>query len=358
MCFTSISEKSNDDEAATHQADSSGCSWTEVYLSEMPKFIGQQNYLVDCPSLEAPHQIGGSMDSTDVDVCCAIASLAMALQGDTSFAFGTSTLYNMARYNDAHGMTPMFIEGSFVIPMLFNKEMPPVQCDSEDPSRPLKRRKTQGSAKVGKENWVGGIGHFVLAVAERLDEAKVKLLFMDSLPEHVDRDEIRRTARAIVRHSGWMTEQPTFLEGDENWCRVVPQQKGNTCGLHTILNAWAYMLEVKLEKTAILTARFYKTARAVINLCLTGCINVASIKAFFHHFHLAGEAGVVDSSDQRLTVFMNEQVLVSFIEKRPSTRQAKISIASEMQRLVEYSEKSGFLADAMAGAKNSHSQDS
>lgn len=353
--------------------DSTGRSWTEVYLCEMSKFISQQNYLLDCPSLEAPHQIVGSMDSTDADVCCAIASLAMALQGDTSFAFGTPALYSMSRYNAEHGMAPMFSQGSFIIPVLFNKEMRPVQSDSEDPPRPFKRRKAgcpedvakkpgNHAAKelptgMGKENWAGGVGHFVLAVAERLKAAKVKILFMNSGPEYVTRDEIRRTARAIICHSGWMTEQPIFSGESDNWCDVIHQQEGNTCGVHTILNAWAYMLKVNLGKTAPLTAKFYETARVFINLCLTGCINVATIKAFFHQFHLAKEAGVVDSSDQRLTVFMNEQVLVSFMENFCSTTQHRISTANETQRFIPFSDKAVLFTTAMVRAEEGHNQD-
>lgn len=45
------------------------------------------------------------------------------------------------------------------------------------------------SEKVGSiDGYVGGIGHLVLAVAERADNNVVKLIFMDSLPDMIDPD--------------------------------------------------------------------------------------------------------------------------------------------------------------------------
>lgn len=80
-------------------------------------------------------------------------------------------------------------------------------------------KKSNKSGKVGPENWVGGIGHFMLVVAERLDNNNVRLLFMDSLPDYIPKGIICRTARNIVCYSDWMTDDPSFVS--EDWLSVI-----------------------------------------------------------------------------------------------------------------------------------------
>jgi len=86
-----------------------------------------------------------------------------------------------------------------------------------------------------QHNWVGGIGHFLLVIAERKHRT-VHVAFLNSLPEYEPNEyRIRKAARNIVRHSGWMGNQWSIFEG-ENW-PVLPSQLGNTCGIHVVLNA-------------------------------------------------------------------------------------------------------------------------
>lgn len=212
-------------------------------------------------------------------------------------------------------MAPILRNGDFLMPLAFHsqmRELEPEELDSIPSQGPAKRRKmaprtpnldnwlkkSNKSDKVGQENWIGGIGHFMLAVAERLDNNNVKLLFMDSLPDYIPKGIIRRTARNIVRYSGWMTDEPSFVS--EDWLSVIRQQGENTCGLHTIFNAWAYALKSELKETAELTTEFYDQARRFINLCLMGSVDMLGVKAFFHQFGLAMEKSpaIVDQSSK------------------------------------------------------------
>ena len=119
----------------------------------------------------------------------------------------------------------------------------------------------------------------MLVVAKRLDNNNVKLLFMNSLLDYIPKGIIRRTARNVVRYSGWTTDEPSFVS--EDWLSVIRQQGENTCGLHTIFNAWAYALKIELKETVELTTEFYNQARGFINLCLMRRVDANSIKSFF-----------------------------------------------------------------------------
>lgn len=100
-----------------------------------------------------------------------------------------------------------------------------------------------------------------------------------------------------------MAEEPLFTP--EDWRPVIRQQGVNTYGLHTIFNAWAYMLEIELQATAALTSEFYEQARAFTTLCLMGSVDVTGIRAFFHRFGLATEknAATVDRSNQKHSIY-------------------------------------------------------
>lgn len=77
----------------------------------------------------------------------------------------------------------------------------------------------------------------MLVVAERVSNDGIHLILKDGLPGDIPAD--------------WMAEEPIFVT--ENRRHVLEQQGVNTCGLHTIFNAWAFMLNIELERTAVLT---------------------------------------------------------------------------------------------------------
>ncbi|MCJ1269386.1 hypothetical protein MMC22_009278 [Lobaria immixta] len=291
-------------------------SWFDLYFGQMKCTMDQISHHLDgYTSFKPAHQIVGSGACTDDDVVFSIASLLVGLKEDTPLAFGTSPLYQMSRYGAGHGKAPILRNGDFLMPLAFHsqmRELEPEEPDSIPSQGPAKRRKmasrtpnldnwlkkSNKSDKVGQENWIGGIGHFMSAVAERLDNNNVKLLFMDSLPDYIPKGIIRRTARNIVRYSDWMTDEPSFVS--EDWLSVIRQQGENTCGLHTIFNAWAYALKIELKDTAELTTEFYDQARRFINLCLMGSVDMIGVKAFFHQFGLAmGKSpAIVDQSSK------------------------------------------------------------
>ena len=196
----------------------------------------------------------------------------MGLKEDTPLAFGTLLLYQISRYGAEYEMTPILRNGDFLMPLAFHSQMQELELEEFDftPSQgPAKQRKMapptstldnwlkkfNQSNKVGLENWISGIGHFMLVVAKKLDNNDIKLLFMDSLSDYILKGIIRQTVRNIVCYFSWMTNVPSFIS--EDWLPVIKQQGKNICGLYTIFNAWVYALKVELKDTAELTAEFY-----------------------------------------------------------------------------------------------------
>ena len=93
----------------------------------------------------------------------------------------------------------------------------------------------------------------------------------------------------------------------------------NTCGLHTILNAWAIMLELTPleEPDAFPTEETYEEARRLINSALRGETTLGTIRSFLvcHGFARAesweSNAGAYAHGSVQ-TFAMSEQMLESF----------------------------------------------
>ena len=290
-----------------------------------------------------------SYDSlNDDDAVLAIASVWLPLiNWGTNFAFGEATLFQTNRLDNSVGPRCVLSPNPFVMPLIFSRgvDNPPEERQEYHKRRPspkpagelekarkieereaygrhvdavnktLKtsiltkmRPKTEGEKKnleEKKKAWrvQEGInyGHFTLAVAERVPYTtdSVRLKFWDSSPGHVSRDLIRGTARNLVRNCHWMPSSvwPRFVEEEEHWLRS-PQQSGHSCGLHVVLNAWAYMLNISVnQKAPVLRGEFYDDALVIINLALQGCMDARTIRAFFHHHGYAAPRSFRDVSE-------------------------------------------------------------
>lgn len=156
---------------------------------------------------------------------------------------------------------------------------------------------------------------------------------MDSVPGTIPDDVICHTAGNTVHYSGLMVEEPTFMS--EDWRPVIGQQGVNTCGLHTIFNAWAYLLGIELQATATLTPEFYERALAFANLCLMGSVDVTGVKAFSHRFGLATEKSpvTVDRSDRKHSIYTNDQMLNWFTGTGNMTSQPATSQTQQAQHI-------------------------
>lgn len=131
----------------------------------------------------------------------------------------------------------------------------------------------------------------------------VRLTSLHSLPEYVPQRDIVRIARNITRYSGWMGGLwPQFV--GEDWPAVAPQC-GHTCGLHVVLNDWAYILSLKLRPPKkLLSRQFCKEARKIINLALQGETSATYIEAWLRGKNLVAlkeaRMALVDNTDSEL----------------------------------------------------------
>ncbi|KAL8634412.1 MAG: hypothetical protein Q9228_007993, partial [Teloschistes exilis] len=155
-------------------------------------------------------------------------------------------------------------------------------------------------------------GHLLLAAARRGDDNNVHTLVMDSAPhftKKVKNYRVHRTVRKLVRRSGWLQKdaegvaiaidfEPTFNKEDLK----MPQQESiDSCGVHTILNAWRYMLRLPPVDQ---TQRFHqpdqpqsrnreekvfmKTDIAIINHAPEGHMDLVTIQAFLNYLDFCG----------------------------------------------------------------------
>ncbi len=306
-------------------------SWLDEYLHRL-HLCGERpiKYTSSITYSHPPHQLPKLEDELrDIDVILAIGAVWLGLvHAQIDFAYADSNLFSFARSMRMVGMRAVKGSNHFVMPLIFNTELeslsPESGKDTAEPSKPVfsayqwgeeeKNQEYFAAAKEAKlknpgnkdnpppkdqetRNYVGGIGHLMLAIAEKVNKdgpnvvkealakrAPVRLIFMDSLVGNVDKGRIRRVARNIVRNSGWLGDTwPCFDAKEEHWIKVLRQsQSGNRCGEHTVLNAWAYMLGIPLATTwkGTLAEKSYDQVRLMIHLALRGQLDSLTIRAW------------------------------------------------------------------------------
>lgn len=291
-------------------------------------------YTSSINNLNPPHQLANG-ELRDIDVILAIGALWLGLIHDNvDFAYANSDVFSIARSMRMVGMRAVKGSNHFLMPLLFNDELQALSPESEEdiaePLEPVFSAFQQGEAEKNQEqiaaaeeakqkdpgnknklslplkdqeiqnqNYKGGIGHFMLAIAEKIDRSPrdiveestltkktiVRLRFMDSSVGHTEKEMIRRVARNIVRHSGWLDDiWPYFDANEEYWPEVIEQSK-NRCGEHTVLNAWAYMLGITPAATRERSLGYssYNDIRKMISLALRGQLDSLTIRAWMRH---------------------------------------------------------------------------
>ena len=290
-------------------------------------------YTTSITDLHPPHQLPNG-EMRDIDVILAIGAVWLGLiHAKIDFAYANSDLFSIARGMRMVGMYAVKGSNHFIMPLLFNEEFqalsPESEEDTAEPLEPVFSAFQRGEEEKNHENFTaaekakqkdpgnenkpslsledqeqtqnhnGGIGHFVLAIAEKVNRDKsgaikdtltkkkalVRLRFMDSAEGNVDKTIIRRVARNVVRHSGWLDDTwPCFDANEEHWAEVL-RQSGNRCGEHTVMNAWAHMLGITLATTRErgLGYSFYKEVRKMILLALKGQLDSLTIRAWMQH---------------------------------------------------------------------------
>ena len=290
-------------------------------------------------AVHPPHQYP-SGDMQSIDIILAIGAVWLGLmEAKVDYAYADSDLFSLARSTRMVGMHAVKGTNHFLMPLLFNEESPALSPEpEEDTAEPLEPvfsafqrgeqqrhqknlkkaekvrkqipgRRTRSAAllegqKVQNQGHKGGIGHFMLAIAEKVctdpvstvqgaqaKEDRVRLRFMDSADGVVEKGLIRRVARNTVRHAGWLGDiWPRFDASEECWADVL-KHSGNKSGEHTVLNAWAYMLGIPLATTREkgLGHSTYKDIRGMISLALRGQLDSLTIRAWMQHSKYAVE---------------------------------------------------------------------
>ena len=287
-----------------------------------------------------------------IDVVLAIGAVWLGLmEAKIDFAYANSDLFSLGHSMRRVGMHAVKGTNHFPMPLLFNEESlalsPEPEKDIAEPIKPVfsafqqgerqrhqehlattERARKRGpgnkanspisleNQKVQNKDDKGGIGHFVLAIAEKVvtdspikikdalaGRALVRLRIMDSADGVVDRGLIRRVARNTIRHAGWHGDiWPWFDESEESWVNVLGQgQSGNRSGEHTVLNAWAYMLNIPLATTRDRSfgRPSYDEVRRLITLALQGQLDSLTIRAWMQHSKYAADKSLSELKENQ-----------------------------------------------------------
>ena len=235
------------------------------------------------------HRIAKAADMTLADVWLAIGSVWEALRtvrGSQPNSYAGEEVFDPYMYqvegiviNRATRPGQRFIMPLFLPPAL------PKGHESKANSKTEKQ--------TGKMGGVYSVGHLMLAVAHPRDkpESKVQVECYDSLKKHVKQSDIVKRVRKLIEISNWakvddQDVEPTYAS---NKYLNTPQQKhgSNTCGLYTVLNAWAIMLGIPLHTGSQRRVKtdhdlFMEEGLTMINLALAGHMNSRTIQAFIN----------------------------------------------------------------------------
>ena len=223
------------------------------------------------PQHNAPLTTWQNLESESISL--AIASLAVGVEKAGGLVVGVASdlLQQMARYNPQHGQICLHNTDKFIIPTLLSDVLPPMDGESNS---------TRVTRSNNRQNWVGGIGHWVLAIAQKTN-ATVGIQISNSLSHDPSiRSIISEVVTRIVRNSGWMADVIPIFSGERE-IEVAQQAPGtNTCGVHVILNGWAYLLNITPCADWQPTLGQYDEALELVNGALNGMVTAIDIEAW------------------------------------------------------------------------------
>ena len=242
-----------------------------------------------------PHKIQ-HYDGMDLeDVLLAVATIWDALRNFDTYAFVGEEHLNPAYsgvVKDGSWLSLGVVgggNGRFIMPLGFGPEQRKQEKQFKKNQANIQKQKIAKAKdeKKGK-SVIEPLGHILLAVARRgsPDTNQVDIEIRDSLPGCEKPDHIRERAQRLA--ATWLDMKevtPNFAD-----VKVIEQpSRISTCGLFTILNAWAVMLGIPLleERTrsnhrAHNDREFLKRALEIVNLALAGCMDSRTIQAFLN----------------------------------------------------------------------------
>lgn len=224
----------------------------------------------------------------------AIAALRFGMGDGVDHCLGDSDLYAHARKTRESGIACGGVSNSFIMPLFFDKLSNSLKGESVLYVKPQQMetmselQSSQEPKSTLKPPGNSAFRHSIFALARWSDDREaVSIEFYDSKPDAEARDLIRETARNLVRNSGWLRDKwPKWAR--ECW-HPCPRQIGKTSGIHTILNAWSVMINLRVNEEPGYEIRsdFYAEALKVINLGLDGKLDSLTIRAYLQKFGYA-----------------------------------------------------------------------
>ncbi|KAL8884495.1 MAG: hypothetical protein Q9215_007470 [Flavoplaca cf. flavocitrina] len=313
------------------------------------------------------HQIQSWRDLTHDDVHLGIATVwnTITSQPDgRQFAFNDAEQYQIVRgsFFDAQGrrekcMAAVNGPNDLLIPMVMDgyNQSPPNSAGfppGQDPNDHKERPPPVD--QDDPEGDKGAIGHTVFVVAQRVGEHpirgdRIRAIVMDSRPGAESNQRIKDNIGKTIRRIGWLgmdmngrqienrDAPPELVEVQTP--QVPHQISENSCGIHAILHAWAYMLGLPaLDSQTRLNgqlytpdeeSRFINDALRMINLALVGHMDLHTIQAFFNYY---GFCQLQDPNDRSVvqpettfTTTMNGRILMEIMEERRAVAQPTAS---------------------------------
>ena len=316
-------------------------------------------------------QIGGWEDllSEEVVLCIATVWDAVVTKLKRPFAFNEDNAYHLVRsdFEDGKGfrekvvaavhgpndlLIPILMDGHYISPPN-SAGFPPGQNpnkeedlhEKEDPNEDEDPNKQT----VQPPKAVGSNGHIMLAIAQLIRKDaiagdQVRMIVMDSRPGTKSDERISNNVSKTVRRIGWlgMDREGHQSENRDFPPRVtqthnipVPHQVSiNSCGIHTVLNAWGYMLRLpalnnmKRSVSSRYTtegqlaeeeSRFIEDAIKMINLALAGHMDLHTIQAFFNYYGFCQLQDPISSTEKQeniTTTMMNRYILLEILDRQ------------------------------------------
>ncbi len=298
-----------------------------------------------------PYQL---MDYTGLgiqDIIQAIAAIEVGLYRNDDegvrYSFGDANLYHIARHQRQVGLACVGSTESLIMPLIFdessedlrpevwvNQEPSPAETFSQFQFKKINQTYNLKPPKI--------VHHTNLAVASYNDTGIVKIMYYyDKKIAGEKKVLIRRTARNIVRNSGWLRDTWPNLKGHEIWVGLT--QRGDTSGIHVILNAWATMAEMEVSKIPPcdweMSPDFYPEALKLVNLGLEGKIDIGTIRDFLQCYGYARQPRkgpvITEEKLQTRSVLMNSSVLDEFIRKMHRREHSKGHSKTHPRRILK-----------------------
>ncbi|KAI4253665.1 MAG: hypothetical protein LQ352_003553 [Teloschistes flavicans] len=276
--------------------------------------------------------IRATRDLADSHVFLATASVWRGLRNDGwGFAFGGNSQQQQIRmyptstefFDTCRSAGVKAVVGGpddLILPLVYNAdhESPPSSATEaqfpqgahEEPPQPAETETAKGKEKEpGKERKKSAprnlVGHTLFAAAHRRADGTIETRVMDSASGSAIKDP-HDTVQKLVKRSGWLAhdadgypEIPPMTLRFERVDVPVPRQGmgQNSCGIHTILNAWRYMMglpavnqtvrlhqpDVRSRDYRVLDEAFINDALELINLAIAGHVDLGTIQAFMNY---------------------------------------------------------------------------